>query len=143
MANNLTEKVLSYIETSGEALGVAIKLAESQELAKEKVTGLISSLKTAGLIEDHQEKEASAQLVDPNQALDILSNVIDHYQGQLKESNAKTASLSIGEGDQDSSPVAQTSKHANFAGYRRGSDDAPAQSDEALLRLIDGYQPSI
>ena len=103
MANNLTEKVLSYIETSGEALGVAIKLAESQELAKEKVTGLISSLKTAGLIEDHQEKEASAQLVDPS----------------------------------------QTSKYANFAGYRRGSDDAPAASDEALLRLIDGYQPSI
>jgi CTP-dependent riboflavin kinase len=141
--SNFNEKVLNYIETTGKAIKVALDLVQQEKAAsaeEQNVATAVEKLEQAGLIDSHESKQASAQLANPNEALDILANVIEHYSSQLKDANAKVASATIGEGVGETA-TPQTEKYANYVGRRRGSDEGPSASDQALLSLIDGYNP--
>ena len=71
-----------------------------------------------------------------------MHNVIDHYSTELSQARAKVASATIGEGvSSEKRASSSTEKYANYVGRVRGSDDEPADSDKALLSLIDGYNP--
>lgn len=138
----LNEAVLSYVETTGKALGVALKIAEekdtSAEAAGEKIAGLITKLRDAKLIDDASVKRAEDQLADPAKALDILGNVVDHYQDAEKQASAKQASQELGSGVSETSSHSNGhQKNANYVGRRRGYGEGPSESDAALLRLID------
>ena len=147
MSNYTNAKTLDYVTTTNKALGVALKVAESveatQKEAADKVPGLVTQLKQAGLIDEGDEKRASDQLLSGPQSLDILGNVLGHFQGQLKDAQAKVASATIGEGvDSDNgSSATGHQKNANYVGYRRGLGET-SEADNALLKLIDGYRPS-
>jgi hypothetical protein len=137
MDNNINEKALKYVEATSKALGVAMKMAEDRQVsekeAAEKVPSLVELLKKAGLIDEADEKRASAQLANQSQSLDILSNVLNHFQGELKEAQAKVASATLGSGV--SEKAASAEKNANYVGQRRGFGD-DRESDQAMLRLI-------
>jgi len=149
MSADINVKTLDFVSTANKALGVAMKMAEDVEATQvkvaSKVPATVASLKRAGLIDDGDEKRAAEQLSNAVQSLDILNNVLDHYQGQLKDAQAKVASATMGEGvaDADSNGKSRNhQKNANYTGYRRGLGEKSA-SDEALLRLIDGYRPGV
>ena len=136
--SNLNEKVLNYIETTGKAIKVALDLVQTGRGADaSKVASAVEKLENANLIDINEVKQASAQLADHGEALDVLHNVIDHYSSELKGAQAKVASEAINE----SKLQVSTEKYANYVGRVRGSDDEPADSDKALLSLIDGYNP--
>lgn len=136
------EQVLNYVEKTSQALGVAIKLAEDSDArtkaAVEKVAGVKTRLRTAGLIDEDDVKRAEAQLADHAQTLDILDNVVEFYEGKLKEAGAKIASASLGRAANDTDSGSKSrQKHANYVGRRAGYEDAPKESDLALLKLLD------
>jgi|TARA_R110000765_G_scaffold375251_2_gene465860 hypothetical protein len=141
--SNLNEKVLNYIETTGKAIKVALDLVQTGRGADaSKVASAVEKLENANLIDINEVKQASAQLADHGEALDVLHNVIDHYSSELKGAQAKVASATIGEGvSSEKRASSSTEKYANYVGRVRGSDDEPADSDKALLSLIDGYNP--
>jgi hypothetical protein len=142
MSIDINEKTLSYVETTGKALGVALKMAEvhdaNEKAATDKIGGVSSKLRAVGLVDSDDTEKAASQLGDHAQTLDILANVVDHYEGKLKESMSKEASASLGSGSEDSETSTGTghTKNANYVGRRRGWDDGPSESDRALLRLI-------
>lgn len=141
--SNLNEKVLNYIETTGKAIKVALDLVqEGRSADASKVAETVEKLERANLIDSNEVKQARAQLADHSESLDVLHNVIDHYSTELRGAQAKVASATVGEvagGERQSS--SRTEKYANFVGRIRGHDDEPAESDKALLSLIDGYNP--
>jgi len=143
MSAQLNEQVLGYIETTGQALGIALKMAEANEAQKaesaEKVAKLADLLKQAGLVDDHETEKAAGQLANPSQALDILQNVLTHYHGELKQAQAKVASVTMGGGVSDEAgdpAVARYEKQSNYTGHRRGNDEL-APSDMAILSLLE------
>lgn len=141
--SNLNEKVLNYIETTGKAIKVALDLVHQGGVADAtKVASAAEKLERASLIDGNEIKQASAQLANHGETLDILHNVIDHYSTELKQAQATVASATIGEGSSEKQASSRTVKNANYVGRIRGSDDGPSESDQALLRLIDGYSPS-
>ena len=135
-------KVLDFIETASKIGEVSLKIAEAAAAEKSAVAGKVEKLarllSTAGLIDDHEVKQAATQLANPSSALDILENVIDEFNGQLKEARAKIASVNLGESAQDAPNMSKSSfdKYANYAGARRGHGEL-APSDQALLALLD------
>ena len=141
--SNLNEKVLNYIETTGKAIKVALDLVPHGGGADAtKVASAAEKLERANLIDDNEIKQASAQLANHGETLDILHNVIDHYSTELKHAQAKVASATVGEVSSEKQASSRTEKNANYIGRIRGSDDGPSESDQAMLRLIDGYSPS-
>ena len=141
--SNLNEKVLNYIETTGKAIKVALDLVPHGRGADAtKVASAAEKLEQANLIDDNEIKQASVQLADHGETLDILHNVIDHYSTELKQARAKVASATVGEVSSEKQASSRTEKNANYIGRIRGSDDGPSESDRAMLRLIDGYSPS-
>ena len=140
--SNLNEKVLNYIETTGKAIKVALDLAhEGQGADASKVADAVGKLERANLIDSNEVKAASAQLTSHGETLDILHNVIDHYSTELQDAQAKVASATVGEVSSEKQASSRTEKYANFVGRIRGHDDEPAESDKAMLSLIDGYNP--
>jgi hypothetical protein len=137
-------KTLDFVATTTEILKIASTLAEKQasteEAVNDKAVAMVQLLKSAELIDAHQVKRAEAQLKNPGQALDVLKNVVDHYRGQLKESQAKLASATLGtpEGPDSKSTASGFKKNANYVGKRRGNSDGPSEADQALLRLLPG-----
>lgn len=141
--SNLNEKVLNYIETTGKAIKVALDLVQHGGVPDAtKVASAAEKLERANLIDDNEVKQASAQLANHGETLDILHNVIDHYSTELKSAQAKVASATVGEVSSEKQASSRTEKNANYVGRIRGSDDGPSESDRAMLRLIDGYSPS-
>ena len=139
---DINQEMLSFVEVSGQAMKVALEAADRQDAAEkaasDKIESVVSALKKATLIDANDEveiKKASAQLTDHGTALDILVNVVDHYEGQQKEAQAKQASANLGGADTDDGQP-KMDKYANYVGRRRGIDDGPAESDKALLGLI-------
>lgn len=140
--SNLNEKVLNYIETTGKAIKVALDLVQNGGGADAtKVASAAELLERANLIDENEVKQASSQLANHGETLDILHNVIDHYSTELKQAQAKVASATVGEVSSEKQ-ASSTEKYANYVGRIRGSDDGPSESDRAMLRLIDGYSPS-
>ena len=138
-------QALNYVETTGKALGVALKIAEAYEQdqkgAGEKIGSAVDLLKKAGLVDEDESKRAEAQLGNHAQTLDILTNVLDHFEGERKDAQAKSASENLGSAvDDPASPRhSGRQKNANYVGKRRGFEDGPTESDRALLSLVDGY----
>jgi len=141
--SNLNEKVLNYIETTGKAIKVALDLVQhGGGPDATKVASAAEKLERANLIDDNEVKQASAQLANHGETLDILHNVIDHYSTELSQARAKVASATVGEVSSEKQASSRSEKNANYIGRIRGSDDGPSESDLAMLRLIDGYSPS-
>ena len=140
MSNDINAKFLNYVETSAKAMDLAEKIASNvnteQKSAEDKVPAAQDLLKRAGLIDEDQEKAAAVQLSDHGQTLDILSNVLKHYQGEIKEAQAKVASATMGAGVDGVDRRTSQEKNANYVGRRRGlGENSPA--DASLLALID------
>lgn len=138
----ITQKALGFAKVAGRALHVAKKIIDEKQAAEkqaaEKVPGLLQRLKQAGLIDEGQVKQASAELGNHKLALDILNRVVSLYtaekQASVKQASAGTTGKAVAD-----TKAAPMDKHANYAGYRRGEGERSA-ADEALLRLIPGYR---
>jgi len=137
---------VNYTRVTNQALGLAVKIAAAtqheKKAARDRIPSLVELLKEAGLIDEHQVKAASAQLDDHSEALGILANVIQRYEGELKEARAKQASADLGSPTNDAGEAVLTGnqKNANYAGYRRGDDDP---LDEASRALASGLGVSL
>ena len=134
----INAKTLDYVEVTGKALGAALKLAETVDAEKAAAATVAKQaqdrLLSVGLIDEHEVKFASEKLGNHAEALKVLNNVVDHYEKQLKEAEAKFASASLGSGVSDKS--ASHDKYANYPGYRRGDSDGLSEADQALMRLV-------
>ena len=135
MSTKIAEQAVQYAQASSATLKVASQIVgqfeTQQKSAEEKIPAAIALLKQAGLIGGHEEKNAAAQLLNHGESVDILLNVINHYEKQAGDLRAKEASVNLGSGSE--LPSGNTQKTANWAGRRRGSDDPPADSDRALF----------
>jgi hypothetical protein len=127
---------VAFTKASADAMEVAMRIADraeqNEKAASERLSSALQALKTAGLITDAQVKTATAQLSNHAQTLDILCNVVEHYNKEAKASE-KVARDNLGAGDKSQK---QTVKQSNYVGRRRGYDDPPSESDLALRRLI-------
>lgn len=130
-------KILKHIEVTGEALSLFAKAAEDacgrEALALQNVPKIASALKEAGLIDAEDVTLARQQLSDHATALDVLGNVLDQYKQAAAAATEKSASFSLGRGEESSS---YTPKTSNYVGRREGSYEPVQESDLALLRLI-------
>lgn len=114
----------------------ALLARKSQKIAStEKVSSIAKLLVDAKLIDDTMVKRAQENLTNPDKTLDIVRNIVEHYQGALKEANAKIASATLGVADNSKSASTPTTKYSNYVGRRRGEGEIAA-SDEPLRRLI-------
>lgn len=133
-AADLHKLALNYVETTGKALGVALKLAEADDTTKtasaERIPRIVSLLKQAKLIDDHEVKEAEQQLASPAQALDVLADVLTFYS-QRGEKAAHV--LGSGESATQDTPVV---KQANYVGARNGFNSQLSESDASLMKFL-------
>lgn len=133
------KETLNFVDVATKLIKLSSTLAKKQTATagavKEKSASVAKLLVSTELIDSHQVKQAESQLSDPAKALDVLRNVVDHFQTKIKEANAKVASATLGTADSNSS-VGSSKKQSNYLGRRRGSEDGPTESDQALLRLL-------
>lgn len=99
--NKTAQDVVSYIDVTGKALGVAtaaIKTAEEQKAAAaERVNPLVDAMIAHGLIKESDRKAAGLQLGSHADSLDITMNIVEEMADRLKKANAKVSSLNNGQ----------------------------------------------
>jgi len=139
MNKEISAQVVEYIETTGQALALATKLASVGAEERRQVAaiapGLAAQLKQAGVIKAHEEKRASELLQQPQRALEIFSNTLQRTQSEKTASADRLGSPAGSRSVAGDTITANT--NPNYFGRRPVSGEKRA-SDEALLRLIPG-----
>lgn len=132
--NKLAQHVVSYVEVTGKALGVAVEAVKQAHVEKkaaaDKIGPLVARLVEIDLLPASQTKTASDQLLSHADALDITMNIIDEMAERLKTANAKFAAINNGHAVDEGSSK----------GRKQASADSEESADAALLRLVPGLQ---
>lgn len=144
MSQNITQKTVEFTKVASRALALASKLV-GEKTANDKsvadnATKVANALKTAGLIDEHEVKQATAELSNHNDALSVLFNVVREF-ANAKHAAVKTASSTdIGKPVGAADPTgAKVVKQSSYVGQRLGT----GQYSEAEMRLIQRILPNI
>jgi hypothetical protein len=129
--NKLAQQMVGYIEVTGKALGVATAAVKEAHIAKQAagdiVPKVVDRMVQCGLIPEAARKQASSELGNHADSLEIMLNVMDEMNTRVKASDAKIAALNNGKPE---GPT-QTSKQA------KSYEDDP---DMALIGLVPGLR---
>lgn len=136
MSQSINAKALQFATVAGRAVhaaGEIIKGARAKKAAAEtQVPGVVKALKQAGLISEQEEKRAMQQLGDHVGALQVLGNVLQHFQNDA----TKSASAGIsGSSIPSSTPAPANGRTGSAIGDLRKHSAA----DEAFIsRMLPG-----
>jgi hypothetical protein len=136
--NKQTQETLQFVKLSGAFCQKAIdeinQHRKQADAAEAKQAEMLDLLKSAGVIDEGQEKLAADMLGNHAASLDLLKNAIDQIVAMRKESVQKEA---MAQGSAADDPYANTGQSANssldspFVGLRTSEKKA---SDLALMQ---------
>lgn len=138
MAITTDEKSLSYLETSGQALASAQKLAQSVDAEKSAAAvlspGLTNSMLSAGLLEEHDKSAAMEKMATHDGSLELLGNLLSYLGNQKEAYQKKLAAVdrgvSIDDSEKSASATPTKKLNPNYLGQRTGIKKA---SDRIFL----------
>lgn len=132
------QQVLDYAQSSNEALKAAKEIVagirQEKQAAAKLVDSVVARMRDAGLIYAHEAQEAKEALSRHDQAVQVLSNLVDEYRKTQANKEAQ-----LGQPDNLQAATAggsnSGSSRLTVIGYRYGENEfSPA--DAALFRLI-------
>lgn len=132
--NKLAQQMVGFVQTTSQALGLALTMAKQAHVAKqaasEVIPQVVDKLVSSGLIAESLRKEATKQLADHANALEVLENAVCVMEDRLKAAQQQITALNTGAPDGPPSKIKSAS-----------TEDDP---DMALMALVpsmaDRYQ---
>lgn len=139
----VAEKAMEFAKVASRTLEVANAIINqkkaSEKVSLERIPQVVNALKQAGLIDEHECKQASVELSSHEDALAILHNVAREYVN-AKTAAKKSASVDVGQAVASSGPTHggfKVVKNASVTGGRLGENEL----SEADYRLINRILP--